>query len=426
MGKFISKRKLFAFRLLVVIISLAFVLGIGEIAFRILRPVDLGTSHMHRIPHAERGWALEPEARYINQVGPILVPVEYSSEGWRDIDHVLPKPLHESRIVVLGDSFMEGYSVRSEETMTRRLESLLREQGQPETRAVNLGVGGYGTLQELITYRTVGARHEPFLVLLGFYENDLWNNLPGLDSDGLKLQTRPFLLDGPGFRISTIDYEGALERFEANRIAAENDFFMRMKRNSALAQRIDDAKAYVGSQIETAFALGQAAWSRGRGAIDSSAEAERLKSRKASADRCADRVTRAWSTTERILAQLDEEVEAHGGKLIVFSVPAIRGIPFSEVGLSPSQTAGNCSRDAAPSQLAVVTQRLGIDFIDLFPAFHTRSDGDPEALFHAADLHWNAAGHNLAASVIADELTDTLAAIRAGRGIEAEGSSSSP
>lgn len=58
---------------------------------------------------------------------------------------------------------------------------------------MNLGVGGYGTLQELIMFPTVGVDHEPNFVLLGFYENDLQNNLRDLRD---RLSGRPAPLPG--------------------------------------------------------------------------------------------------------------------------------------------------------------------------------------------------------------------------------------
>lgn len=84
---------------------------------------------------------LEPNTSYVNQVGLIQVPVMYSSTGWRDIEHPIPKPEAESRIVILGDSFMEGYSVEIEELLSRRLEKRLADR-HLNTRVINLGVGG--------------------------------------------------------------------------------------------------------------------------------------------------------------------------------------------------------------------------------------------------------------------------------------------
>lgn len=81
------------------------------------------------------------------------------------------------RIVLIGDSFTWGEqtwstAIRNEETFAAQLEANL-----PATEAINLGVHGWGTDQQLLYLRELGLRFHPDLVILGFFESDLDRNV---------------------------------------------------------------------------------------------------------------------------------------------------------------------------------------------------------------------------------------------------------
>lgn len=74
-------------------------------------------------------------------------------------------------VVLLGDSYVEGWYVSDEETAAVVLEQRL---GRPVS---NLGVSGFGTLQELAVLRRYGLPLRPKLVAWFFFEgNDLYDD----------------------------------------------------------------------------------------------------------------------------------------------------------------------------------------------------------------------------------------------------------
>lgn len=79
-------------------------------------------------------------------------------------------------IIGIGDSFTMGIGVEKEETFLEILEELLKKDGQ-NTQVINLGVGGYGTIQEeRILYKEC-PKFKPKLVILAFFTgNDIINN----------------------------------------------------------------------------------------------------------------------------------------------------------------------------------------------------------------------------------------------------------
>ncbi|MHC4455101.1 MAG: SGNH/GDSL hydrolase family protein, partial [Planctomycetota bacterium] len=169
--------------LTLVVLSLAISFFLAEILLRHVFPIDTGTSHQHRIPHPVFGWVLEPNASYLNRMPEATVRVTYNSKGWRDVEHSLENRHGAFRILVLGDSFMEAFSsVELNDTFHKRIEQFARDKGI-DVEDINLGVGGYGTLQEYLVFREVGVLYKPNLVLLGFYiGNDVRNNSIELES----------------------------------------------------------------------------------------------------------------------------------------------------------------------------------------------------------------------------------------------------
>ncbi len=75
------------------------------------------------------------------------------------------------RVLFLGDSFTEGTQVADAELFTRVMERI-----RPDIEAVNAGTASYGTLQELLLWREIGARVNPDSVVVMFYSNDLTDN----------------------------------------------------------------------------------------------------------------------------------------------------------------------------------------------------------------------------------------------------------
>jgi lysophospholipase L1-like esterase len=96
--------------------------------------------------------------------------------GLRRDDHVeIPKPPGVFRVLVLGDSQVEGY-VDNDEHYPHHLEQLLREQRGRDARVevLNAGTGGYGPLGYYHWLRTRGRALDPDLVIVTVYlGNDL-------------------------------------------------------------------------------------------------------------------------------------------------------------------------------------------------------------------------------------------------------------
>ena len=71
-----------------------------------------------------------------------------NSLGLRDYEYSLKKPKSVFRILMLGDSFTEGYGVELEETFSKLVEKKLNTDKKEKFEVINAGVTGYSPLLE--------------------------------------------------------------------------------------------------------------------------------------------------------------------------------------------------------------------------------------------------------------------------------------
>lgn len=95
-------------------------------------------------------------------------PITFTYDKWGYRNAV---DMEHADIVLIGDSYVEGWYVSDEETVASRLSARL---GRP---VANLGVAGYGTLQELRVLEGDALARQPEVVVWFFFEgNDLYDD----------------------------------------------------------------------------------------------------------------------------------------------------------------------------------------------------------------------------------------------------------
>jgi lysophospholipase L1-like esterase len=105
-------------------------------------------------------------------------PFRSSSRGCRGLELPPPGPRDPSkrRVLLIGDSFLQGWRVREEEWVGNALGDALAAAGEP-AEVYTLSANDFGTGQELLDLRTNGPRVQPDEVaLLLFPMNDWINN----------------------------------------------------------------------------------------------------------------------------------------------------------------------------------------------------------------------------------------------------------
>jgi len=362
-------RREWLLRGLMILLSVGLTVGLLEGALRVL--VD-------RYRCDERlGWTYRPDSRVLvfNWTGEFLHFVHFNRAGWRD-DRELPAgpDLGAYRIALLGDSFTAGLQVPAERSFPRLLETGLRSRapGSGRIEVWNAAVDGFGTTQALRMFEERVAPYRPNLVLLGlFLANDLGDNVPYGGSRNHYLATRC------GRPYVGLNASGAMVEIHDDRSARQSGSWLtRLLRRSELY-----ANLFPGSDVDpNAFAD----WDVFVG-------------------KHPEAVASAWELTRALLRELDREVQAKGGRLVVVLMPHQQE---ARVGVdAPSPKSSSIDFDRAHAFAEAFLRQAGIAYVDLYPPLRgTIAKGEHPYL--RRDMHWNSRGHQIVAEVVQQWLVD--------------------
>jgi lysophospholipase L1-like esterase len=139
----------------------------------------------------------QPNARYHHRKSCIDLVYTSNSHGMRDRPVSLSSP--SPRVVVLGDSFVEGFGIGDGRRLTDRLEELT---GIPH---LNFGTSGdFGPTQSYLLYKTLASKfdHEAVIFAL-FPQNDFLDDLPAPSRLRRGARYRPYLVgDYPDYKLT--------------------------------------------------------------------------------------------------------------------------------------------------------------------------------------------------------------------------------
>lgn len=118
-----------------------------------------------------------PGARYRHKSYDGEWQFRINSQGFRSgKEYAYQKKPGTLRIMSLGDSFTIGFEVAEDETYSAVLERRLQEKGI-DAEVINAGVSGFSNAEALVFYQQEGVKYHPDIVILGFYQNDLMDNV---------------------------------------------------------------------------------------------------------------------------------------------------------------------------------------------------------------------------------------------------------
>jgi hypothetical protein len=145
-----SPAKRFLGNLLVLVITVAVIIALGELTMRVLYPTPEFSSRLWR-----RQWNGDyRKSAFIPGTEVIYagIPTKINSLGLRNREIDLCKGEGVSRILVFGDSFTFGDGLSTEQTLPCQVERLLnrKEGGTRRFEVINFGVSGMNTFQEVM------------------------------------------------------------------------------------------------------------------------------------------------------------------------------------------------------------------------------------------------------------------------------------
>ena len=163
--------------IILLVITISIILIVIEVSTRIFSPQktlnELKSSNPHVLEQGKNiPWQFKPNVSGIMQTGEFTADYSINSLGMRDKERHLEKKKNTKRILVLGDSFTEGFGVYQNETYVSVLEDLMNVTSHVEVW--NAGVLAYGPDMEYVYLKDHIKEINPDIVLLGFYAgNDI-------------------------------------------------------------------------------------------------------------------------------------------------------------------------------------------------------------------------------------------------------------
>lgn len=378
--------------------STLIVLGVLEVAARIARRAEGGGREENTIAlyteHDPRlGWRKRPGARATYRRREYTAEVEINSHGLRDRERPYEAAPGVFRVLALGDSFVEGYSVALQDTVGQVLEHDLAGPSCP-VEVVNAGTSGWSTDQEYLFYKDEGSRYGAQVVVLFFYYNDVLFN----DRDNYFGRAKPRLI--PGETGLVVANEPVPEPRPEDRVQPRADPD-RAGSGSALVQWVRARLKYGAPRAHDWLAhLGF--WSP----LGGSEPGEEMRVYKTGP---TPRIDGAWASTARILDALTKETAARGARLLVAYVPnrmEVRDRDWELTRRAYAMDEREWDRGLPLRRLRALGESAGFPVVDLTPALREADAGLLQRAYFTYDPHWSALGHRTAAAEVSRALRE--------------------
>jgi lysophospholipase L1-like esterase len=351
--------------LIVLLVVSVITLIFGEISLRLIKGFKpMRTSNPYEVYNDTLGWLGSPG--FCDSIPANRGQVFYSINSWGFRDDP-PPPLDQTRgkhrVMLLGDSFVEGYNIESRD----RASDMLRQ--MDSTLVINnCGIRGYSTDQELLTLKKFGPLIKPEVVIVFFCLNDLLNNTANYN----------YGLPKPYYSLrsdSTLELQNVPVPERPNRTKV----ILWLKNNYALGH-------YSFNLLNKLKSFHYWIYPGPEGILDSiiyKPDTLRLYS-SSSPPR---------DMTRYLFKEMKAECDRQHARLLVFGT--VDGYDVA------------AHQELAPEAMLMVLQwcrDYGITATDLCPLFHEEFLKTHNNYFAADRYHWNAAGNRLVAQAVLDQL----------------------
>lgn len=393
----------------VLLFSLCFLFLIFEALLRAFPHTSLLRIGHHKLfceYDALLGWRKIPNAKGVHRTSEYSVIERMNSKGIRGPEYSYNKAEGEYRVLILGDSFAEGYTVEFHNLFSEVLKRKLNSERDAYCEVVNAGTGGYSTDQEILFFQNEGEKYRPDLVILAFCDNDVWYNNKSESGRGYYK---------PLFKM--VEGKLQLRNVPVTKIEIKKKFIERIKewfREKSYIYNFLVAKVKNNHYLyPLAIKLGLAQdvnvlitdSKKSSGQIVPVPSEFRVHSKRH--DNVLDE---AWTITEALLVEFRKEAESVGGQLLVFYAPSRAAIYLEEwdamkekYGLSDTDWDIN----HVGLELENICKRNNIDFtnpVQLFKLKANRLSKEGKRLYFFLDGHWNDYGHELAGEILAKHI----------------------
>jgi hypothetical protein len=284
--------------------------------------------------------------------------------------------------LLLGDSFLEAKQVAEQSALPDQLAAQLQQADAPTVRMLNSGTFDWSQVHEYLYLQSAGPTLHPDLVLQFIYVgNDIGDVWPRSRGELRDLE-RP---------LAQVDDDGQLELLDWHRRTpgqgeALLGFF---SRHSMLLRAFETG---VVDKLRYGAADGQ-------GVEGQMLEVLRFKESAPEA--------RAWKAVEELLVATRDEADRQGARFALVIVPSKWQVYREDwEALLAARDEPDDDRwvlRGPDRRLTQIAKAHRIPVLDLLPTFRASADHGPRFYF-PVDIHWTAAGHEVAAGAVAQFL----------------------
>ena len=346
----------------------ALALALAEGAVRMLAPQPFGLAHQDRYGLAMHWPGV---TRYLSQYGH---EVTFNAAGMRDRAHTVEKAAGTTRILLLGDSFIEALQVPFEDSLPSLLERTLAERTGKPVEVVSAGVSGWGQDDELRYLTRYGLAYQPDVVIVAMtLHNDVSDNLEQewyTTRDGV-------LVEQPRLPLPFWKYK----ELQLKAVLASRLQLYQLLRRVRLQNEIQEIGRQLDEHVAQLFQVPT-----------------------------PDGIALGIDLTAQLLAGIQGASSEASAHVVVVELPIryqLSDESFAEFAHKAGIPLEAMEIDAPQRMIGAVTARLGLQTVDLLPGFRKRAAESGAPLYLEWDGHWNEAGHRLANEIVAAQLLES-------------------
>lgn len=303
------------------------------------------------------------QIEYFHSAACFTVRYRTNRYGARDVER--ERTADSSRVVVLGDSFVEGYGVERDARFTNVLEH------RTERPHLNFGTAGFfGPTQYALLYKHLASRftHDDVIVAI-LPLNDFLDDDLTFGKQVLHDRYRPYLQgDYPDYKL--VYHQPEMPQTAERKVLDLPAYRLFLHRFTYTYNMLGYMKKLVLYRLAAPPPEDHTTYS---GYYDfTEAQFDRMR---------------------YALEQIHHQALKMGAEMRVVTLPAYHDfVRFDATGSVPLSM-----------RLSALADSVGFAYLDLLPHMHARAN-EWASYFHACDPHWNAYGHRVAAEIMVEQL----------------------
>ena len=313
--------------------------------------------------------------------------------GLKDREYPPEKPAGVFRVLVLGDSYTEGFGLPIPQTMPKQLEAMLaRDRCLQPVEIVNGGVSSYSPIIEYLFLKQIGPALDPSLLVLAFDMTDVHDDwvrtqIATLTPNGLPVSISPERRAEAAYLLPPVPKPTWLRFTEPGERVLNRMALWQSVRADDVAQIVLGGTRRTPERLRDLGIIGHVQWDPVAITRDREHATEAA----------------AWTLTERYISAIAALARDRGIPFALVAYPHPHQVSATEspvgrqrMGVGP----GYFGTDRPFARLRALGQREGFPVVDLVSLFRARSASEGP-LFFPEDMHHNAKGARVFAEGVA-------------------------